>query len=91
VINEPTLSSTAREKFVARLSLTILVLVLILVGLFFLIGIQDKTRRSDALSTPVPANEGARLDPAALGAENYGLTNLVAPLSGLSDTNRVSN
>lgn len=85
------MSSTAREKFVARLSLTILVLVLILVGLFFLIGIQDKTRRSDTLSTPVPANEGTRLDPAALGAENYGLTNLVAPLSGLSDTNRVSN
>ena len=89
--NEPTSSSTAQNEFAAKVILAFILLVLLLVGLFFLIGIQDKTQRSDALSAPKPATDGARLDPAALGAENYGLTNLVAPLSGLSDTNRVSN
>ena len=95
--DEPSPSSTAKEQFAARVAMTIMILVIATVGLLFFIGIQDKVQRSDALPAPAALNEGTRLDPAVLNAKNYGLTNLVAPVSGLSgsptlsDSNRVSN
>jgi len=95
--DEPSPPSTAKDQFAANVAMTIMILVIATVGLLFFIEIQDKAQRSDSLAAPASLNEGTRLDPGVLNAESYGLTNLVAPVSGLSsspilsDTNRVSN
>ncbi len=97
MIDKPSGFSSSKEKFIARVGVATIVLVIILVGLLFFIAMQNRSQRSDALATPTTLDSGTRIDPSILSAENGGLTNLVAPVAGLSgssilpDTNHLSN